>query len=45
MLNLFTFQARVTKKSDIKQWNNAKGKGHLFTVDLVDDSGEIRGIQ
>lgn len=35
---------RVTAKSDIRRWNNAKGEGTLFSVDLLDEQGsEIRG--
>jgi hypothetical protein len=34
----------VTAKSDIRRWNNAKGEGTLFSVDLLDEQGsEIRG--
>jgi len=34
----------VTKKYDIKKWNNARGNGELFTVDLVDADGtQIQG--
>eukprot|EP00042_Codosiga_hollandica_P049393 m.573309 g.573309 ORF g.573309 m.573309 type:complete len:407 (+) comp57876_c0_seq1:761-1981(+) len=27
----------------MRTWNNAKGEGHLFSVDFIDESGEIRG--
>jgi len=37
-------KVRVTKKYDIKKWNNARGTGELFTVDLVDADGtQIQG--
>lgn len=40
----WTIKARVTAKSDMRTWNNAKGSGNLFSVDLLDSSnGEIRG--
>ena len=35
-------KARVTQKSDIKIWTNARGEGKLFSVTLLDHSGEIR---
>ena len=41
--NNWTIKARVTQKSDIKTWSNARGEGKLFNVTFMDDSGEIRG--
>ncbi|KAF2770452.1 single-stranded DNA-binding replication protein A [Teratosphaeria nubilosa] len=38
----WTIKARVTHKSDIKTWHNKNGEGKLFSVNLLDDSGEIR---
>lgn len=42
-LNLYhsrwTIQARVTDKSDVRTWSNAKGEGSLFSVSLLDESG------
>jgi replication factor A1 len=38
----WTIRARCTSKSDIKEWHNAKGTGKLFSVNLLDDTGEIR---
>ncbi len=35
-------RARVTVKSDIKKWTNERGEGRLFSVTLLDHSGEIR---
>jgi replication factor A1 len=41
--NRWTIKARVTAKGDIRTWNNQKGEGKLFSVDLLDGSGgEIR---
>jgi len=40
--NKWQIKARVTSKSDIRTWNNAKGSGKLFSLDLMDESGEIR---
>jgi replication factor A1 len=40
--NKWTIRARVTYKSDIKHWQNARSEGKLFTVNLLDESGEIR---
>ena len=43
VLNQFTsdwrIKVRVTKKYDVKKWNNAGGTGELFTIDLVDAEG------
>ena len=38
----WTIKARCTNKSDIKTWHNRNGEGKLFSVNLLDDSGEIR---
>ncbi|KAH9864516.1 hypothetical protein J1614_010451 [Plenodomus biglobosus] len=38
----WTIRARCTSKSDMKEWHNAKGAGKLFSVNLLDDTGEIR---
>ena len=32
----------MTNKSDIKRWSNSRGEGYLFSMDLLDESGEIR---
>ncbi|XP_050301275.1 replication protein A 70 kDa DNA-binding subunit [Anthonomus grandis grandis] len=40
--NKWIIKARVTSKSDIRKWENAKGSGQLFSFDLIDESGEIR---
>lgn len=40
--NNWTIKARVTAKSAMRTWSNPKGEGKLFSVDLVDESGEIR---
>ncbi|TMW44462.1 hypothetical protein DOY81_010461 [Sarcophaga bullata] len=40
--NKWVIKARVMSKSSIRTWSNAKGEGKLFSVDLMDDSGEIR---
>lgn len=39
----WTIKARCTNKSEIKTWHNKNGEGKLFSVNLLDDSGEIRG--
>jgi len=42
-LNRWTIQARVTSKSEVRRWQNAKGEGTVFNFDVVDvDGGEIR---
>jgi replication factor A1 len=40
--NKWTMKARCTNKSQIKTWHNKNGEGKLFSVNLLDDSGEIR---
>jgi replication factor A1 len=40
--NKWTIKARCTNKSTIKTWHNKNGEGKLFSVNLLDDSGEIR---
>lgn len=42
--NRWTIKARITNKSEIRRWSNAKGEGTLFSIDLLDShGGEIRG--
>ncbi|KAI9849764.1 MAG: Replication factor A protein 1 [Thelocarpon superellum] len=38
----WTIKARCTSKGEIKHWHNKNGEGKLFSVNLLDDSGEIR---
>ncbi|PHH82779.1 hypothetical protein CDD82_4853 [Ophiocordyceps australis] len=38
----WTIKARVTVKSDIKTWHKATGEGKLFSVNLLDESSEIK---
>lgn len=40
--NKWTIKARCTNRSDIKTWHNRNGEGKLFSVTLLDESGEIR---
>lgn len=40
--NRWVIKARVTAKSGMRSWSNAKGEGKLFSMDLMDESGEIR---
>lgn len=40
--NKWVIKARVTSKTPIRQWSNARGEGKLFSMDLTDESGEIR---
>lgn len=35
-------KVRVTNKSPIRTWSNSRGEGKLFSMDLIDESGEIR---
>ena len=34
----WTICARVTSKSDIRDWSNSRGEGRVFDVDLIDES-------
>lgn len=38
----WTIKARVTTKSDVRHWTNQRGEGKLFSVNLLDDTGEIK---
>lgn len=40
--NKWTIKARVTNKSEVKHWHNRSGEGKLFSVTLLDESGEIK---
>ncbi|XP_054650224.1 replication protein A 70 kDa DNA-binding subunit [Dunckerocampus dactyliophorus] len=41
-LSKWTIRVRVTNKSSIRTWSNSRGDGKLFSMELVDESGEIR---
>ncbi|KAK2828256.1 hypothetical protein Q5P01_019290 [Channa striata] len=38
----WTIRARVTNKSNIRNWSNSRGEGKLFSFEIVDESGEIK---
>nr|XP_015223269.1 PREDICTED: replication protein A 70 kDa DNA-binding subunit [Lepisosteus oculatus] len=38
----WTIRARITNKSAIRTWSNSRGDGKLFSMEIVDESGEIR---
>ena len=38
----WTVKVRVTNKSDIRTWSNSRGEGKLFSLDMMDETGEIR---
>ncbi|KAF3005553.1 Replication factor A protein 1 [Neopestalotiopsis sp. 37M] len=40
--NKWTIKARVSSKSDIRTWHKNTGEGKLFSVNLLDESGEIK---
>lgn len=42
LLTRWVIKVRVTSKSNIRTWSNAKGEGKLFSMDLKDETGEIR---
>ncbi len=33
---------RIINKSDIRTWSNSRGEGKLFSIDMMDETGEIR---
>jgi replication factor A1 len=42
--NRWTIKAKITNKGDMKTWNNARGSGQLFKIELRDEKGgEIAG--
>ncbi len=40
--NRWTIKARLTSKSQIRHWSNAKGEGKLFSIELLDSTSDIR---
>lgn len=40
--NNWTIKARVVQKSDIRTWSNSRGEGKLFSLTLMDETGEIK---
>lgn len=38
----WTIKARVSSKSDIRTWHKPSGEGKLFSVNLLDETGEIK---
>ncbi|CAL8238089.1 unnamed protein product [Merluccius merluccius] len=42
LLTRWTIKARVTNKSQIRTWSNSRGDGKLFSIDVIDESGEIK---
>ncbi|KFY45881.1 hypothetical protein V495_02782 [Pseudogymnoascus sp. VKM F-4514 (FW-929)] len=38
----WTIKARVSNKSEIRTWHKQSGEGKLFSVNLLDESGEIK---
>ena len=34
--NRWTIKARVSQRSDLRRYSNARGEGKFFTVDLLD---------
>ncbi|XP_015235534.1 PREDICTED: replication protein A 70 kDa DNA-binding subunit-like [Cyprinodon variegatus] len=41
-ISKWTIRARVTNKSNIRNWSNSRGEGKLFSFEIVDESGEIK---
>jgi len=37
--NRFTIKGRVTSKGDVKHWSNARGEGHLSSLEVLDAGG------
>ena len=42
MNSRWTIKARISNKAQVRNFENARGPGKLFSCDLVDQSGEIR---
>uniref|UniRef100_A0A8C7XDA4 Replication protein A subunit n=1 Tax=Oryzias sinensis TaxID=183150 RepID=A0A8C7XDA4_9TELE len=42
VISRWTIRARVTNKSNVRQWSNSRGEGKLFSFEVVDESGEIK---
>ncbi|KAJ9597481.1 hypothetical protein L9F63_011666 [Diploptera punctata] len=40
--NKWVIKVRVISKSAVRTWSNARGEGKLFSMDLMDETGEIR---
>lgn len=40
--NKWTIKARVTNKTPVRTWSNSRGEGKLFSVNFLDETGEIR---
>ncbi|TAQ90680.1 hypothetical protein B7494_g1013 [Chlorociboria aeruginascens] len=40
--NKWTIKARITNKSDIRTWHKTNSEGKLFSVNLLDETGEIK---
>lgn len=40
--NKWTIRARIVYKAPVRTWSNQRGEGKLFSMDLIDESGEIR---
>lgn len=40
--NRWTIKARLTSKGEVREWNNAKGSGKLFSISLLDATSDIR---
>ena len=37
-------KVRIIHKSDIKVWKNERSEGKLFSMDCIDESGEICAV-
>lgn len=40
--NKWTIKARVTNKTPLRTYSNSKGEGKVFSVNLLDETGEIK---
>ena len=40
--NRWTIRATVTSKRDIRDWSNKNGEGTVFSIDLLDSSGDVQ---
>lgn len=41
-MNKWTIKGRITQKSDMREWNNARGSGKLFSFTIADETSDMK---
>lgn len=41
-MNKWTIKGRVTQKGDMREWNNARGSGKLFSFTIADETSDLK---